>query len=122
MNGVNLNGENSSSLKIASLKYSQAGNTVEVSNSAGFVNSSAASIEVLTPVTIASQPNSIDIIEGEDGELQVVAQKALPQYHTNGIKGEVIEGANENSIKLTAVSLGDSGSYSVVATNQINSR
>jgi hypothetical protein len=32
----------------------------------------------------------------------------------------VIEGANENSIKLTATSLSDSGSYSVVATNPIS--
>ena len=32
----------------------------------------------------------------------------------------MIEGANENSIKLTDVSLGDSGSYSVVATNPIS--
>ena len=121
LNGVNLNGENSSSLTITSLKYSQAGEyTVEVSNSAGFVNSSAASIEVLTPVTIASQPNSIDIIEGEDGELQVVAQGSAPISYQWYKGGDVIEGASENSIKLTAVSLGDSGSYSVVATNPIS--
>ncbi len=121
-NGVNLDGEASATLKLSNLTYSQAGDySVEVSNEAGFVLSDTAEVQVLTPIAIATNPDETNIVEGESGELHVVATGSGPidyQWYKNDV---AIEGQTYNKIIFKAIAREDVGMYSVVVSNPLGS-
>ena len=92
--------------------------TVVVSNSAGSVTSSAATLTVVSPPRITTQPQSLTVTAGQTASFSVVATGTAPltfQWRRNGV---AITGATGASYTTPATTLGDSGSvFDVVLVN-----
>src|SRR5205823_5020137 len=93
--------------------------TVVVSNAAGTVTSSAATITVdatLAAPTIATQPSSISVNAGTAATFKAAASGAsiAYQWYRNSI---AIAGANAASYTIPVATAADAGSYTVSAQN-----
>jgi sugar lactone lactonase YvrE len=126
-NGGNVSGATSSALTLGAAGSADAGTyTVEVSNSAGAVTSSGATLTVTDPAvapTITTQPASRTVAEGSNVTLNVTASGTpapTVQWYRNGVAlfnlGNV-SGASSATLTVTAVSSADVGTYTAVATN-----
>ncbi|HEX3029645.1 MAG TPA: immunoglobulin domain-containing protein, partial [Clostridia bacterium] len=121
--GVNINGATSAALTITNIQKSDEGSyTVLVSNSAGSVETTGATLTVtiVTPVedgpTITVQPSSQSITEGQSVTFSVTAVGTNIGYQWK--KNEVdILGANFNTYTILSATTSDSGNYSVAITN-----
>jgi hypothetical protein len=122
-NGVAISGATSSSYTMPATTTSDSGSTfsVVVTNSAGTVTSSAATLTVNpAPVapTITTQPVSQTVTAGQTATFAVVAAGTAPlsyQWQKNGVN---ITGATAASYTTPATTTSDNGSaFSVVVTN-----
>jgi hypothetical protein len=122
-NGVAISGATSSSYTTPATTTSDSGSTfaVVVSNTAGTVTSTAATLTVNpAPVspTITTQPASQTVTAGQTATFTVVASGTAPlsyQWRKNGV---AISGATSSSYTTPATATSDSGStFSVVVSN-----
>lgn len=117
-NSVAISGANSSSYSLASVAAESAGSyTVKVSNSAGSVTSSAATLKVVTAPTITTQPVSVTANKGTSAGFSVVVSGVAPfsfQWYKNG---SAISGATQSSYFMTSVDSLNAGTYSVQVSN-----
>jgi hypothetical protein len=91
--------------------------SVTVTNAVGSATSSAATLTVLVPPAITTQPANVSVTQGNNAAFAVTASGTAPlsfQWLKNGVP---ISGANSNVLALVAVSTNDAASYSVVVTN-----
>jgi len=118
--GITIAGATSSSLTFAAISSADVGGyTVTVSNSAGSVTSSVATVTVGTVATapsITSQPVSLTVNAGEDAALSVTASGTGPLSYQWRKDGTTITGATNAGYIATAA-----GSYSVVVSNSVGS-
>ena len=120
--GSNISGATSASYTISSAKTSDAGSyTVTVSNSAGSVTSSTATLTVTAKPTITVQPQNQTIKEGNAVTFSVTVTGAEPlsyQWYKNGF---VLSGATENQYTIASVAESDAGQYFVIVSNSAGS-
>jgi len=91
---------------------------VRVTNSGGSVTSSNAYLNVTPPPTIATQPVSEAVTEGQNASFSVVAAGTGPftyQWYFNG--SSMGSSATSATLSLSGVGTASAGSYSVVVAN-----
>ena len=92
--------------------------TVVVSNSAGNVTSSNATLTVNVPPAITVQPTAQNITAGQTATFSVTATGTAPLSYQWKKNGTDISGANSNTYTTPVMSTGGSGvEYSVVVSN-----
>ena len=83
------------------------------------------SLELCTPVSIVTQPQSASVPIGTNVSFSVEATGTAPityQWKKNGVSlsnGPTISGATSATLTISSVSSGDAGSYSVVVSNPV---
>ena len=119
-NGTNISGATNASYTIASVLASNAGSyAVTVSNTAGSVPSTAATLTVNTVPVIATQPASQSANAGASATLSVASANATGyQWQLNGTS---IPGATNSTLPLSNVGTTQRGSYTVVVSNSYGS-
>ena len=117
-NGVNLDGATNAMLTLTSVQASHAGSySVIVTNVAGSVTSSNATLTVNVPPTIAPQPLSQTATAGQNVLFSVGAGGTAPFSYQWTFNGTNLAGATSSTLALTSVQTNNTGTYSVVVTN-----
>lgn len=120
-NGVALAGATSGTFALAATQVADGGDyTVEVSNSAGSVTSSAATLQV-NPATVGAMivtpPTDVTVLEGQPASFTVVASGTAPIFYSWARNGVTIPGATASTFTLAAAQLADQGAYTVTVGN-----
>jgi hypothetical protein len=118
-NGTALSGATASSYSIAPVQATNAGTyTVKVSNSGGSITSSGATLTVLYPPTITTQPQSQGVVQHQNASFSVVASGSTPFTYQWYFNGSAVGGGGQSStLALNNVDTGSDGSYTVVVAN-----
>lgn len=121
--GVAVSGATSSTYAVSGATTSDAGSyDVVVSNSAGSVTSSAATLTVtdsagVVAPAITTQPAAQTVSTGSSVTLTVVASGSTPLTYQWSRDGAALSGATSASYTIAAAATSDAGSYTVVVTN-----
>jgi lysophospholipase L1-like esterase len=116
--GENIPGAVGPSLLLSNVQSSDAANySVVVTNVAGSVTSTFATLTVWTPPSISGQPQGRTNILGTTAVFAVSATGTSPLAYEWQFNGGNISGAIGTSIMLNNVQPNDAGAYSVVVTN-----
>ncbi|MDX2187602.1 MAG: immunoglobulin domain-containing protein [Opitutaceae bacterium] len=123
--GINILGATSSTFSVNSAALGNAGDySVVVTNSAGSVTSSIASVSVLEVIvapSITSQPASKSVSAGANATFSVSATGTGPLTYQWIYNDTDIPGATAASYTVVAAQPADAGNYSVVVTNAAGS-
>ena len=123
--GTSISGATSATYSISATASSDAGSyDVVVSNSAGSVTSSAATLTVTSATgapTITTQPTSQSLAVGASATFTVVATGSSTLSYQWRKDGTAVSGATSASYAISTVASSDAGSYDVVVTNSIGS-
>jgi pectate lyase len=121
-NGADIAGATSASFSVSNAQDSDAGTyTVVVSNAAGSVTSAGATLTVITPPSIVTQPASQTANVGSNVSFTVTASGSSPFSYQWKKDGADISGANSDTLSLSGVQNGDAGTYTVVVSNAAGS-
>ena len=114
-----LAGETASSLILTNVQPAQSGSySVVISNSAGTITSSGASLTIVGSPLITLQPQSITNFQGQSVTFTVSATGSAPlSYQWMANCSRPISGATAPSLRLKSVGPADSGTYCVVISN-----
>jgi hypothetical protein len=119
--GSALSSATSASLSLASTSASDAGSySVKVTNAAGNITSSAATLTVNALViapAISTQPASSTVTAGQNTSFSVIASGTGPLAYTWYKDGVQISYSNNATLTLSAVTSANAGSYSVKVAN-----
>lgn len=120
-NGGNVSGATTTNLTLTSVSQSDAASyTVAITNSAGSVTSAVATLTVLLPPAITSQPTNQTSSAGTTVAFTVSATGADPlSYQWRFFGTNNLAGATSSSMTLSKIHLADAGDYSVVITNTL---
>jgi len=125
--GVAIAGATSASLNLSDVALNSAGSyDLVVSNSVSSVTSAAVTLlvnelVVINPVVILSQPQALELTEGEQATFSVTAEggeELVYQWRKGGV---AIAGATSASLNISDVALNDAGSYDLVVSNSVSS-
>ena len=120
--GSALTGATTSALALANVQSSQAGNyAVVVANAVGSVTSSVATLTVLAPPSIATQPTNRTVTVGANTSFLVGATGSAPLSYQWMLNGAQLTGANSSSLVLNNVQTNQAGNYCVIITNSAGS-
>lgn len=122
--GTSISGATSATYSISAAASSDAGSyDVVVTNSAGSVTSSAATLTVNATgsPTITTQPTSQSVAVGASATFSVVATSSTTLSYQWRKDGTAISGATSASYAISSVASSDAGSYDVVVTNSVGS-
>jgi endonuclease/exonuclease/phosphatase family metal-dependent hydrolase len=123
LNGTNISGANTNHHAIASVQTNDAGNyTVIVTNTAGSITSSVATLTVIipppnTPPNITNQPASRTNAAGSTATFSIVAGGTEPLSYQWRFNGTNLLDATNSSYSKINVQTNDAGPYTVVITN-----
>lgn len=124
-NGIAISGATSSSYQISNAHSGDAGSyTVTVTNSAGVVTSSPASLTVSVASTapvLLTQPQSTTAAIGAAVNFSASASSTAGLSYQWSKDGSPLAGATTNQYSIPSVSTSDAGSYMVTATNGFGS-
>ncbi|MFT3866939.1 MAG: HYR domain-containing protein [Nibricoccus sp.] len=113
-------GATDATFTIPSAQTTDAGSySVVVSNPAGSMTSSAATLSVKIPPSITTQPINATVTAGKNASFRVVASGSTTlayQWYFNGV---AISGANAATCTITAAQSANAGVYSVVVSNMV---
>jgi Leucine-rich repeat (LRR) protein len=116
--GTNINGATASSYTRVSAQPADIGNyVVIVTNVAGAVTSSIATLSVNIPPSIPGPPQNATVTQGQDATFNVTASGTAPlayQWRFNGVN---IGGAIGSSYTRVSAQSADAGNYTVVVSN-----
>jgi len=117
-NGTNIVGATNASFTRTNVQSANAGAySVVVTNRAGSVTSSNATLAVLVPPTITLQPRSLSVTRGAAVSLTVTATGTAPLRYQWVYNGDAILKATNSSLSITNVQETNAGTYSVIITN-----
>jgi len=123
--GVAVSGATNATFPLNGVQSTDAGNyTVVVTNGAGTVTSSVATLTVnAAPVapSISAQPQNTSVTVGSAATLTVTASGAAPLSYQWQKGGTAIAGATSASYAIASAQTSDAGSYSVVVSNSVGS-
>ncbi len=112
------NGGNISGATTSSYIATNAGTyAVVVTNVAGTITSTNATLTVNVPVSITSSPTNKTVIQGQNAVFSVVAAGTAPISYQWSFNGGNLSGATISSYTVTNAQPGNVGSYAVVVTN-----
>lgn len=93
--------------------------TVVVSNAAGSATSNVATLTVLQPPVIATQPSSISVTIGSSATFNVIATGTAPLSYQWAVNGTAIAGATGTSHTTPATTRADNGAlFAVTVSNR----
>jgi hypothetical protein len=122
--GTNISGANGATLTLNNVQAGDAGSySVLVSNSAGSVASTSASLSVTASAVapaITAQPQAQSVIAGNSATFSVTATGTSLTYQWRK-DGTNISGGTDATLTLNNVQAGDAGSYSVLVSNTAGS-
>jgi uncharacterized protein YfaP (DUF2135 family) len=119
--GANPIGTDAATFSIAAAQAADAGSyTVVVSNSAGSVTSSAATLTLNVAPAITAQPQNQSVVLGATATFSVTATGTAP-LHYQWKKGGSSVGTDSATLSVAAAQLADAGSYSVTVSNMVSS-
>ena len=128
MNSATISGSTLSSLTLSNVTTKNSGSySVIVTNLYGKATSAVATVSVLAPPLIVKSPASITGKIGGSATFKVKAKGAAPlhyQWFRNSVPladGGNISGATLTTLKISALTVGDAGIYSVTVTNLVGS-
>ena len=117
-NGGRFSGANSNILTITNLQSSDAaGYALSASNAAAIATSAVATLTVLVPPGIVTQPQNLTVLVDSNALFSVAASGTAPLSYQWLFNGEPISGATTSSLSFTAQA-SDAGNYTVTVTNQ----
>ena len=118
-NGSNIAGAKLRSYTITNVQASdQATYSVQINNAGGMVTSSGATLTVLFPPAITTQPQSQAVARHQNVLFSVVASGTSPFTYQWYFNSSSLGGAAQSStLTLNNVGMGNAGSYTVVVTN-----
>jgi hypothetical protein len=121
-NTTNITGATNTTLTLSNVQLNQAGTyAVTVSNLADSVLSSNATLTVLMPAAIITQPTNQTVYVGGTASFSVAASGTLPlRYQWNFNTTNIANGTNA-TVVLTNVQLNQAGNYTVLVSNLVNS-
>jgi len=124
-NGSNISGATAATLSLTNVQSADGANyAVVVSNSAGSVTSSAATLTVNAATaapTITSQPQSLTLVAGTSGSFSVTATGTPSPTYQWRKNAANIAGATSATLSLTNVQSADAANYTVVVSNSAGS-
>ena len=121
-NHTNLIGATNATLSFTSVQTNNAGTyAVVVTNLAGSVTSSNATLAVNVPPTIKTQPVSKTATQGSNVVISVVASGTAPFGYQWIFDGTNLVGATSSTLSLNNVQTNNAGTYAVVITNIVGS-
>jgi hypothetical protein len=134
LNGVNLTddgritGAATTNIIISLVAGADAGGyDLVVTNIYGAATSQVATLTVLTPPSIVSQPPNLTVLTGSNASFRVIAGGTTPISYqwrkegTNLANNGRISGATFSRLSITGVSTNDTGNYSVTLSNLVGS-
>src|ERR1019366_278359 len=95
--------------------------TVVLTNLAGSVTSAVATLTVIVPPTITTQPESQTVALGQNASFSVTANGTAPLSYQWSFNGAALAGATSSTLPLNNVQTNKAGSYTVVVTNMAGS-
>ncbi|EEF60560.1 beta strand repeat-containing protein [Pedosphaera parvula] len=117
-NGLPIAGATDSSLTMVNVQTDNAGSyAVVVSNVAGSVTSSIASLAVNIPPSITQQPISHGVTIGSNATFSVTATGTAPLGYQWSFNGAPIFGATDSSYTIVNAQTNNAGSYAVLVSN-----
>ncbi len=117
-NGTNISSATVSTLVITNIQSANAGTySVVVSNSAGTLASSNATLTVNVPPGIAANPQGVTTNQGQVATFAVTATGTTPFGYRWRFNGLNISGATASNYSRTNAQCTNAGSYDVVVTN-----
>jgi len=118
LNETNLDGATNTSLTLTNVQLEQAGGyVVVVSNNWGSATSAVATLTVLVPPSIITQPANQTVLQGSNATFSVVAGGTLPlNYQWQFFCTNLVDATNP-TLLLTGVTTNQSGAYSITITN-----
>ncbi|HZZ18852.1 MAG TPA: immunoglobulin domain-containing protein, partial [Opitutaceae bacterium] len=118
LNGSVIAGATGSHLTISDADLANVGTyTVTVSNAAGSVTSTSATLLLSGPPVIVMQPLAQEVAEGASTSFSVTAEGSTPLTYQWSLNGNPIPGATATTLALNYVSHIQGGSYTVIVTN-----
>jgi uncharacterized repeat protein (TIGR01451 family) len=121
-NGTNTVGANTNTLTLTNAQTSQAGGyTVVVTNSAGSVTSTVATLTVGTPPLVTQQPSSLTVTQGQNATFSVVSSGSAPLGYQWRFNGSPLGGSTTSSYTVSAATVSNTGGYNVVVNNTYGS-
>lgn len=116
-NGTNLTNATNTTYSLTSVQAAHAGNyTVVISSATASVTSAVATLSVIVPPTIVTQPAGRTNTVGTAATFSVVANGSTPSYQWQ-FNGVNIGNATNSSYTLASVQTNHAGNYTVVVTN-----
>ena len=129
VNGSRISGATSATLAIANVQTNDSGAAYQVivTNNYGSITSAVATLTVIAPVQIITQPASQAVLLGSNVTFAVTATGSGPlnyQWYFNGIAladGSRISGSAAPTLNISNAQFGDAGGYVAVVTNILSS-
>jgi hypothetical protein len=120
--GASIPGATQPTLTLNNVQPTDAGNySVVVANVAGSTPSAAATLTVLVPPSITTEPQSQTVIAGQSASFSVVADGTAPLNYQWSFGTTALPGATNAALTLTNVQPADAGDYTVVVANTAGS-
>ena len=94
---------------------------VVISNSLGSVTSDVATLAVLVPPNIVTQPVDVTVSPGSPAAFSVVATSTLPLGYRWLFQGQPLAGATNDHLSFASAALSNDGAYQVVVSNAADS-
>ena len=118
-NGVSLGiAATNATLSLNNVKAGQAGAyTVVMTNSMGSVTSAVATLTVLVPAGVSTEPQSQSVVQGQSVSFSVVASGTTPISYQWKFNGSPLRGATSSTLTLPNVQTNQAGNYTVLVTN-----
>jgi hypothetical protein len=118
-----ISGATTSAYSVTHVDNGNSGNYVIVAaNSTGGTTSQVATLTVLNPPSINSQPQSVTNAPGLTTTFTVTAGGTAPLYYQWFFKGNALSGATNSLLAISNSAFSDTGNYAVVITNIAGSR
>jgi hypothetical protein len=121
-NGTNALSDNANVLTLTNAQANQAGDYfVVTTNAAGAVTSSVATLTVLLPPSIVTEPTNQAVMVGANANFVTTVTGTAPLTYQWSFNGSAIPGATFSTLPLTNIQPVQAGTYALLVTNSAGS-